>query len=538
MGASGAGKSTLVKCLNRVIPAFHSGHLVGEVSLFDQLLAHEKVGELAGTVGMVFQDFEAQLFSTTVRDEMVFGMEQLGIAPTEMQRRLEAVLAQVGLAGFEGRDPTTLSGGQKQRLAIAALLALQPRILILDEPTTDLDPQGRQEVFALLGQMRTQGHTLVLVEHEVTAAALADRVVILANGEIVAMGTPEQILPQTALLERYGIRPRDTDRVLQNLGIQVYPRTVADAVAALQQQMRFSLPQGPHPSIMREAPRGTNHAPPLLQVQAVTHSYGEGPPAVRNATLTIQEGEFLALLGKNGSGKTTLAKHLSGLLTPTHGHVLLHGQELREVPLHQLAQEVSYVFQNPDHQLFAETVEAEVAFGPRNLGLATGEVRLRVDEALTAVGLHALRASDPFLLGRGERQRLAVAALLALRPRVLILDEPTTGLDYPEQRQMMELLQRLHQEGRTIIIITHVPWVAAEYAERALLMAEGRLLWDGSLRALCAQPTLCAQAAFCPPDVTLLGGHFGQTPLAVEELVHWVRESRNDRGAENALQKA
>jgi energy-coupling factor transport system ATP-binding protein len=528
MGASGAGKSTLVKCLNRVIPAFQTGHLTGDIYLFGQHLTHEKVGELAGTVGMVFQDFEAQLFSTTVRDEVVFGMEQLGIAPMDMQRRLDAVLAQVGLSGFEGRDPTTLSGGQKQRLAIAALLALQPRILVLDEPTTDLDPQGRQEIFALLGQMRADGHTLMLVEHEVSAATLADRVVILAAGAIVTTGSPENILPQTAMLERYGVRPRDTDRVLQSLGLSGYPHSVVDAVGTLQQQLSLS----PHFPTGQSIPRAVQHdeqsAPPLLQVQSVTHTYSEGPPAVYDVTLTIWSGEFLALLGKNGSGKTTLAKHLGGLLTPTQGHVLLRGQELGQVPLHQLAQEVSYVFQNPDHQLFADTVEAEVSFGPRNIGLATAEVRTRVDEALEAVGLQSLRAHDPFLLGRGERQRLAVAALLALRPQMLILDEPTTGLDYPEQRQMMELLKRLHQEGRTILIITHVPWVAAEYAERALVMADGRLLWDGSLRALCTQTPLCAQAAFRPPDSTLLGGHFGQTPLSVEELVRWVQESQSD----------
>jgi energy-coupling factor transport system ATP-binding protein len=519
MGASGAGKSTLVKCLNRVIPAFQTGHLTGDMSLFGQRLTHEKVGALAGTVGMVFQDFEAQLFSTTVRDEVIFGMEQLGVDPVAMQPRLEEVLAQVGLSGFEGRDPTTLSGGQKQRLAIAALLALQPRILVLDEPTTDLDPQGRQEIFALLGQMRANGHTLVLVEHEVSAAVLADRVILLAAGAIVAAGPPEQILPQTALLERYGVRPRDIDRVFQSLGIPAYVRSVADAAATLQQHLSLAPPVQVMPATSEETPKRENDAPPLLHVQAVTHSYGEGPPAVRDVTLTIQSGEFLALLGKNGSGKTTLAKHLGGLLTPTQGQVLLRGQELNQVPLHQFAQEVSYVFQNPDHQLFADTVEAEVAFGPRNIGLDTAEVRTRVDEALEAVGLQSLRDQDPFLLGRGERQRLAVAALLALRPRMLILDEPTTGLDYPEQRQMMELLKRFHQEGRTILIITHVPWVAAEYAERALLMADGQLLWDGSLRALCAQPTLCAQAAFRPPDCTLLGGYFAQTPLSVEELV-------------------
>lgn len=524
MGASGAGKSTLVKCLNRVIPAFQTGHLTGDMSLFGQRLTHEKVGELAGTVGMVFQDFEAQLFSTTVRDEVIFGMEQLGVDPAAMQPRLEEVLAQVGLSGFEGRDPTTLSGGQKQRLAIAALLALQPRVLVLDEPTTDLDPHGRQEIFALLGRMRASGHTLILVEHEVSAAVLADRVILLAAGAIVADGPPERILPRTTLLERYGVRPRDIDRVLQSLGIPAYTRSVADAATTLQQHLSLAPPTQVVSSTSVETPRHENGVAPLLHVQAVTHTYGEGPPAVRDVTLTIQSGEFLALLGKNGSGKTTLAKHLGGLLTPTQGHVLLRGQELNQVPLHQFAQEVSYVFQNPDHQLFADTVEAEVAFGPRNLGLDSAAVRIRSDEALEAVGLQSLRDQDPFLLGRGERQRLAVAALLALRPRMLILDEPTTGLDYPEQRQMMELLKRLHQEGRTILIITHVPWVAAEYAERALLMADGQLLWDGSLRALCTQPTLCAQAAFRPPDCTLLGGHFGQTPLSVEELVQWAED--------------
>jgi energy-coupling factor transport system ATP-binding protein len=446
------------------------------------------------------------------------------VDPALMQARLEAVLAQVGLSGFEGRDPTTLSGGQKQRLAIAALLALQPRLLVLDEPTTDLDPQGRQEIFALLGQMRAGGHTLVLVEHEISAAVLADRVILLAAGAIVAEGPPEQILPQTALLERYGVRPRDSDRVFQHFGITTYVRSVAEAAATLQPHWSSAAPMPTAPSQATATPKHETSALPLLEVQAVTHNYGEGPPAVREVTLTIQAGEFLALLGKNGSGKTTLAKHLGGLLTPTHGRVLLRGQEVGQVPLHQFAQEVSYVFQNPDHQLFADTVDAEVAFGPRNIGLDAAEVRTRVDEALDAVGLQSLREQDPFLLGRGERQRLAVAALLALRPHMLILDEPTTGLDYPEQRQMMDLLKRLHHEGRTILIITHAPWVAAEYAERALLMADGHLLWDGSLRALCAQPDLCAQAAFRPPDCTLLGGYFGETPLSVEELVRFTSD--------------
>lgn len=535
VGASGAGKSTLVKCLNRVIPAFQVGALTGEVRVFGRLLLHEKVGELAGTVGMVFQDFEAQLFSTTVRDEIIFGMEQLGIAPSEMQQRLDEALSLVGLSGFESRDPTTLSGGQKQRLAIAALLALRPRILVLDEPTTDLDPQGRQEIFSLLGRMRGAGHTLILVEHDLSAAVDADHVVLLANGRVIAADRPERLLPQVDLLSRSGVRPRDLDRLCHHFGVRTFFQDLEKAAVFLREHLFSSGKQegGEGGSFevhnTEETPqRGwqPSQEPPLpfLQLQAVSLVYPGNAPAVHDVSLSIQEGEFIALLGQNGSGKTTLAKMISGLLSPSSGQVFLRGQELQRLPLHLLAQEVSYVFQNPDHQLFADTVEDEVAFGPRNLGFDSAAVEARVHEALEAVGLSTLRKQDPFLLGRGERQRLAVASLLALRPRLLILDEPTTGLDYPEQQRMMQLLRRLHSDGRTIMIITHAPWVAAEYAERALLMTQGQLVWDGPLRGLCARPDLCARAAFHPPEITILGTHFGFTPLSVEEFVSWAHE--------------
>lgn len=534
IGASGAGKSTLVKCLNRVIPAFQAGTLTGAVSLFGRLLLREKVGELAGTVGMVFQDFEAQLFSTTVRDEIIFGMEQLGVAPIEMQQRLTEVLALVGLSGFEARDPTTLSGGQKQRLAIAALLALRPQILVLDEPTTDLDPQGRQEIFSVLGRMRSEGHTLVLVEHELSAAVDADRVVLLANGHVIAADRPERLLPQVDLLSRFGVRPRDLDRLCHHFKVGVFLQDLGKASESLRMHLSFGGQQPRREDLVapkaKEIAQNDGQLPPenslpYLQLHEVSLSYPGNAPAVQQVSLSIHEGEFIALLGQNGSGKTTLAKMISGLLAPSSGQVFLRGQELSRLPLHTLAQEVSYVFQNPDHQLFADTVEDEVAFGPRNLGLDSLAVEARVQEALEAVGLSALRKQDPFLLGRGERQRLAVASLLALRPRLLILDEPTTGLDYPEQQRMMQLLRRLHRDGRTIIIITHVPWVAAEYADRALLMTQGRLVWDGSLRGLCARPDLCARAAFHPPEITLLGAQLGFTPLSVEEFVNWAHEN-------------
>ncbi len=236
----------------------------------------------------------------------------------------------------------------------------------------------------------------------------------------------------------------------------------------------------------------------------------------------------MALIGQNGSGKTTLAKHLNGLLRPTAGCVRLAGRDVHRLPLNQVAADVGYVFQNPDHQIFAASVYDEVAFGPRNLGVAADVVAARVGTALDAVELTGCEAADPFLLGKGHRQRLAVASVLALQPRLLILDEPTTGLDYGEQRHMMDLLAKLHADGLAIVMITHSPWVVAEYAERGVLMGGGHVVFDGPLRALFAREDLLRQAHFQLPDVTRLGRRFSFTPLTVAEFVdHMTADSES-----------
>jgi energy-coupling factor transport system ATP-binding protein len=260
-------------------------------------------------------------------------------------------------------------------------------------------------------------------------------------------------------------------------------------------------------------------------VRDLHHRYADGREALAGVSLTVGEGEFVALIGRNGSGKTTLAKHLNGLLAPTAGRVLLDGRDVGGQPLERVAQRVGYVFQDPDHQLFAATVGDEVAFGPQNLGLPPGEVEARVTEALAAVGL-VEREADPFVLDKGARQRLAVASVLALRPDVLILDEPTTGLDHSEQERMLALLAALHAGGRTIVMITHTPWVIAAHARRVVLLADGRLRFDGSPRAFFSDDALVAAAAFRPPDVTRLGRRLGCTPLTVEELVAWMPVGR------------
>jgi energy-coupling factor transport system ATP-binding protein len=514
MGATGAGKSTLARCLTRLVPCFLAAEVVGEIRLLGESVSGRRVGELAGSVGMVFQDFEAQLFSTDVTQEVVFALEHTGVVPAEMASRVASALRAVGLAGFEGRDPTTLSGGEKQRLAIAGLLALRPPVMVLDEPTTDLDPAGRAEVLGVLGALRHEGLALLVIEHDTGAAAAADQLLLLREGRVVAHGPPSAVLADVAACVRAGVRPPDVSRVFAALGVPEPPLDVDAAAERL--RAAGHVPVVPTDPVEEPPPQ-----PVLLEIERLGHRYADGRTALDSVSLTIRRGEFVALIGRNGSGKTTLAKHLNGLLAPTTGTVRLQGRPLASVPLEQLAQRVGYVFQDPDHQLFAPTVADEVAFGPQNVGLAAVEVEARVAEALAAVGLED-RTADPFLLDKGARQRLAVAAVLALRPDVLVLDEPTTGLDHPEQQRMLALLARLHAGGRTIVIITHTPWVIAEHAERVVLLADGRLRYDGALRSFFADDALVRAAAFRPPEVTQLGRRFGCTPLSVDELVAWM----------------
>jgi energy-coupling factor transport system ATP-binding protein len=513
MGATGAGKSTLARCLTRIVPCFTPGDVTGEIRLLGEPIHHRRVGELAGTIGMLFQDFEAQLFSTDVTQEVVFGLENTGVAPAEMPDRVARALAAVGLAGFEGRDPTTLSGGEKQRLAIAGLLALRPPIMVFDEPTTDLDPVGRAEVLRTLAALRAEGLTLLVIEHDTAAATDADLLVLLHDGRVVASGAPADLLGDVDACAHAGVRAPDVARVFAALGLENPPLDVEQAAERLRAE-------GVQPRPPRFLPKsGSGRS--ILEVRGLGYRYPNGFEALADVNLAIVGGEFVALVGRNGSGKTTLAKHLNGLLAPTAGQVFVEGTPIGGLPLEDLARRVGYVFQDPDHQLFAASVEEEVAFGPRNLGLSPAAVEARVEEALAAVGL-AEREADPFLLDKGLRQRLAVAAVLALGPQVLVLDEPTTGLDFPEQRKMMELLRALNAEGRTIVIITHTPWVIAEYTSRVVLLATGRVRYDGALRPFFTDDELLAAASFRAPDVTRLGRLLGCAPLSVEELVSWV----------------
>ena len=528
MGASGAGKSTLAKCLNRIVPEFEDGEFHGSITIAGEPLDHLRVCDVAPKVGMVFQDFESQLFSTNVAHEVAFAMEQVGMERAEMDRRIMPALEAVGLRGFEHRDPMSLSGGEKQRLAIASVLALRPSLIVLDEPTTDLDPEGRAEVFALIAKLRAQGLSLIVVEHESEELRAADRIVVLREGEVAANGPPFEVFARTELLTACGVRPPGLGHALELLGIDAQPKSVEqayDAIARAYPRVVGTVHENIAGSNTLEQPATAevSAGSAFIGIENVSFSYAGGPRVLDSIELEVGAGEFVAIVGQNGSGKTTLAKQIVGLLQPAAGRVTIDGKDRAQMRPSETARAVAYVFQNPDHQIFAATVEDEVAFGPRNFGLADDEVRRRCDEALEAVGLQNERQSDPFLLSKGERQRLAVASVLVLRPRMLILDEPTTGLDHREQLRMMALVRDLNRTGIAIVIITHTPWLVAEYARRVVLLRKGAKIFDGGVREFFMQDEVLRSSSFRAPEITELSRRFGALALTTDEFVAWVK---------------
>jgi len=615
MGRSGAGKSTLCFALNGLVPHFHKGEYSGSVTVFGRPLADLRVADAAETVGLVFQDFEAQLFSSRAELEVAFAPENLGAERTEIEKRVRRALEQTGLTGFERRHPSNLSGGEKQRLAIASVLSAEPRLLVLDEPTTDLDPLGKHEVLASVRAQREEGRTIVIVDHETEEAVDADRLVIMAEGRIVFDGPPRDVLGDPDFLRQHGIMPLPVTELCRSLGIREMPLTVDECVDLLrsegwkidrtsggqggpdasedvsaasegtppfgdeaarssngeaarpgaseaarpssEQRARSADNEGAPPTNDEATPRARGasdaacergaaggremasgpdvgpqtdaragrDAGPLIDVRSVEYRYDGGQEALRGVDLAIMPGEFLALVGHNGSGKTTLVQQFNGLLTPTRGRVVVKGRRTEEWRRSELAAVVGYVFQNPDHQLFASTIEEEVSFGPRNFGIDEAEIRTRVGEALEAVGLSGREQEDPFSLTKGERQRVAVASVLASRPEALILDEPTTGLDFTETERMMDMVAGLNRQGYTVIVVTHSMWVASRYAKRMVVMEKGSILLDGPTRSVLEREEILREARLRRPQIVELSARLGRVACTVEELRSYLKKS-------------
>jgi len=516
MGHGGAGKSTLCCSFNALIPKFFRGKYEGRVLVKGQEVARHRVAEMSRLVGLVLQDFEAQLFSTNVELEMAFGPENHCLPRQEIERRIERYLAFVGLEKLRHREPASLSGGQKQRLAIGSVLALEPNILVMDEPTTDLDPFGREEVLSVAKSIREEGRMLLIVDHEPETAVTADQVWLIRDGQIVSQGPPSKILIDLPTMESCGIKTLPMVELFHSMNWQGNPLTVETAIELIQKHL---LTQRRKRKV-KTVPSSQSKGSPILKAEELRYIYPTYHiEALQGIDLSIHEGEFIAILGQNGSGKTTLAKHFNGLLKPTSGRMLVQNKPTTEYSHRELSRWVGYVFQNPDHQIFARTVAEEVGFGLKMQGEIPKTIEKRVAEVLEVVGLQGYGQKVPFALTKGERQRVAVASVLAAQPQVIILDEPATGLDYRHQRNMMEMLKHLNKYGHTIIIITHSMWVAAEYANRTIVMKDGRILSDGSTRTVFADEARLTETSLCPPSLVQLSNWLGTEALTVEQMV-------------------
>lgn len=519
MGRSGSGKSSLCYALNGLVPQFIQGEWTGTVTVHGQPMTQSPVWQQANRVGMVFQDFETQLVSTNVEAELRCALEAQGgmhdFADEESFREhVGRFLDMVGLSGLERRDPFSLSGGQRQRLVMASVLVREPQVIVMDQPLTDLDPAGRRQFLRLLEELKAKGITIIIAGHGIEDLMEADRVCVLDAGEMVWQGTPRELLGQPELAERYGLAPYPLAACFQEQGAQTLPTTVEEAWQ-LADTLGLSIvaPQfdEPGPGFARSEPPAT-----VLELSNVSAQYQPDVPVLSRVSVSFRAGEFVAILGQNGSGKSTLAKLCNGLLLPSEGHVLVLGKDTQQTGV--LSSIVGYVFQNPDHQIFAETVRKEIAFGTENAGCSPDECEARVAEALQAVGLTGAEDRDPFSLTKGERQRVAVASILAARPRILIVDEPTTGLDAEESAHMMNMMRTLNQQGHTIIVITHDMGIVANYATRCVLMQRGVIVADGPIRKVFSDLALVRSAALDLPALTRFAQRWGVTLLTIEEV--------------------
>jgi len=516
MGHASAGKSTLAAAMNGLVPRFFKGQYSGRLAVGGREVTNCGIVDLSKMVGLVLQDFEAQLFSSNVELEVAFGPENQNLPRQAIRERIDRHLSFVGLDALRHRDSATLSGGQKQRLAIASVLALEPQVLVMDEPVTDLDPMGREGILSISIRLREQKRTLIVVDNEPENIADADYIWLMREGKIAARDRAAAILSDARLLESCGVMAPPTISLFRAMGWPGSPFTFKDAVSLIREHNLA--PLGGKVALVSEP--FTGNANPVIEARDLTFRYpGARTDSLSGVNLTIRQGEFVAILGQNGSGKTTLAKHFNGLLKPTSGAMLVEGKPTAAHKKRELARLVGYVFQNPDHQIFAPTVREEVGFGPRVLGEDPAGARKNVERALAATGLTGFEDKSPFLLTRGERERVAVASVLAVKPRVIVLDEPTTGLDYGHQLETMKMLKGLNNEGHTVIIITHAMWIAESFASRTVVMKDGRVTADGPTRNIFADEARLSEASLTPSPLVSLGNRLGTRSLTVEGMV-------------------
>jgi energy-coupling factor transport system ATP-binding protein len=516
LGANGAGKSTLCYLLSGIVPHIYGGRRLGYVSVAGLDPWDEPMYTTSQRCGVLMQDPEVQLFMPTVRSELAFGPSNLGVDREEIMRRSRDALSLVRLEGLEEHNPRDLSGGQKQRAALASVLTMAPQVLVLDEPTSQLDPLGRWEVVEAIERLKQKGDlTIVMTTHETEEILrLADQVLVLEKGTPVLQGPPADVFTNPAQLESAGVKTPalmmvESTLVRSNgagddaLGdesgkVDITLSQVADQIREEVKRDRLDV----RPEALSRPQAVDPEAPVVVEARNLTMEYPGPPPvtALRDVTVKVRRGEFVGIIGQNGSGKSTLVKCLVGLLRPKTGEVLFKGESISGLSVGEIARRIGLVLQNPDYQLFTTYSHEEIRFGLRNVGVPPDEIEDRVDEALEMVGLSEEAELFPFRLSFGDRRKLAVAATMALGPEVLIMDEPTTAQDHRGRYQLADLARRFHDEkGGTVLMITHDVDLIARYAHRLIVLYEGEVLLDGPTAEVFSQVEALKRSFVVPP---------------------------------------
>ncbi len=500
-GPSGGGKSTLCRCLNGLVPHFHGGALSGRVVVDGLDITAHQPREFAARVGMVFQDPENQIIASDVERDIAFGLENLGMPADIIAQRVQESLDMLGIPLLRRAPIDSLSGGEKQKVALAAALAVRPSVLVLDEPTSELDPQSAREFMETVALLHSEGGlTVVLVEHRIERVAdYSTRIVVLDGGSVVVDESRRAAL-QLLLDEPHGVGVPPMVEVARDLRMAgLWSGTTPTEIDEARERFGDIIASG---STERRYERKPTPGPTLIEVQDLHFQYENGRPALQGVTASVRANELLAVMGRNGSGKTTLARHLNGLLKPAHGRVTVKGADTRHASVSSIAGTVGLVFQNPNDHLFADTVEEEIRFTLKHLQIPEDEAGRRVDDVLALLGLEQYRHHYPRGLSGGERQRIALASVVAARPDVLVLDEPTRGLGHELKEELLRFLIGYCDAGRAVVLITHDVETVARHADRVLLLDEGRVVDDGPRRTV-----LSRSEVFRPEINAIVQGH-------------------------------
>jgi energy-coupling factor transporter ATP-binding protein EcfA2 len=486
-GASGCGKTTLIRCINGLIPRSYKGELAGRILLHGHETASWPLAKISQMVGTVLQDPERQILGTKVLHEVAFGLENLAMPRPEIITRVDESLQYLNISYLRDRETFHLSGGEKQKVALAGVLAMRPSILLLDEPLASLDPASAYETLDMVRRLADEGMTVLMIEHRVedVLRIRPERVMFMTDGEIRYLGLlsglekvvdyHEVKLPARAIIERAAKDPPPAS-------LNVLP-----GVAGLASEKES-----------------------LVRFENVAFGYESGTEVLHGINLEIKRGDVIAVLGPNGAGKTTFVKHAIGLLKPKSGNVLVNGRDTRQASVAQIAGTLGYVFQSPSHMLFAPTVREELAFGPKNLGHPKDQIEKEVKEALQIVNLSEMENDPPLALSFGQQKRVSIAAILAMRSRILVMDEPTAGQDYRNYMTFMDAILQL-PGFEAILFITHDVDLAVIYANRILMVADGCIVADGSPHEVLGDVNRLEKCRLVP------------TSLLRENLEYWPR---------------